>query len=125
MTFMYDAIDSKAPIHNANCSMQLVACNRIASCVLEKLWVTSGVKLFQANRTIIFNSSQHVACSFKELTGNATTSTYVSMVICTRVGEYRDNVRCTWQVCKCEYQNGCIFMDGGENRCLHYYCHNG
>ena len=52
--------------------MQLVACNRIALCVLEKLRVTSSVKLLQANRIVVY-SLQHVARSFKGFNGNAAT----------------------------------------------------
>ena len=62
----------KPPIHDATCSMQPVACYKIASCVLEKLRVTSSVKLLQVN-TIMVYSTQHVAWSFKGLTGNADT----------------------------------------------------
>ena len=60
------------PIHDATCRVQLVACNKIASCVLEKLRVTSSMKLMQANRIIVY-SSQHVAWSFKGLTRSAAT----------------------------------------------------
>ena len=62
----------KPSIHNATCNMQLVARNRIALCVLEKLYVTSNVKLLQANKIVVY-SLQHVAQSFKGFTGNAAT----------------------------------------------------
>ena len=52
--------------------MQLAACNRIASCVLEMLRVACSVKLLQANRIVVY-SLQHVARSFKGFTGNAAT----------------------------------------------------
>ena len=52
--------------------MQLAACNRIASCVLEMLRVACSVKLFHANRIVVY-SLQHVARSFKGFTGNAAT----------------------------------------------------
>ena len=52
--------------------MQLAACNRIASCVLEMLRVACSVKLFHANRIAVY-SLQHVARSFKGFTGNTTT----------------------------------------------------
>ena len=60
----------KPPIHDATCNMQLAACNRIASCVLEMLRVACSVKLLQANRIVVY-SLQHVARSFKGFTGNA------------------------------------------------------
>ena len=65
-----DALLLKPPIHDANCNMQLLACNRIASCVLEMLPVASSVKLLQANK-IVVSSLQHVARSFKGFTGDA------------------------------------------------------
>ena len=52
--------------------MQLAACNRIASCVLEMLRVACSVKLLQANRIVVY-SLQHVARSFKGFTENAAT----------------------------------------------------
>ena len=52
--------------------MQLAACNRIASCVLEMLRVACSVKLFHANRIVVY-SLQHVARSFKGFTANAAT----------------------------------------------------
>ena len=60
------------PIHDATCNMQLAACNRIASCVLEMLRVACSVKLLQANRIVVY-SLQNVARSFKGFTGNAAT----------------------------------------------------
>ena len=62
---------SPPPIHDATCNMQLAACNRIASCVLEMLRVACSVNLLQANRIVVY-SLQHVAQSFKGFTGNAT-----------------------------------------------------
>ena len=62
----------KPTIHDATCNMQLAACNRIASCVLEMLRVACSVKLFHANRIVVY-SLQHVARSFKGYTGNAAT----------------------------------------------------
>ena len=52
--------------------MQLAACNRIASCVLEMLRVACSVKLLQANRIVVY-SLQYVARSFKGFTGNTAT----------------------------------------------------
>ena len=52
--------------------MQLVACNRIASCVLEMLRVACSAKLLQANKIVVY-SLQHVARSFKGFTGNVAT----------------------------------------------------
>ena len=37
-------------------------------------------------------------------------------MICTRVAEHGDNIRCMRRACKCEYQNNCVFVVGGENR---------
>ena len=62
----------KPPIHDATCNMQFAACNRIASCVLKMLRVPCSVKLFHANRIVVY-SLQHVARSFKGFTGNAAT----------------------------------------------------
>ena len=62
----------KPPIHDATCNMQLAACNRIASCVLEMLRVACSVILLQTNRIVVY-SLQHVALSFKGFTGNVTT----------------------------------------------------
>ena len=62
----------KPTIHDATCNMQLAACNRIASWVLEMLRVACSVKLFHANRIVVY-SLQHVAQSFKGFTGNAVT----------------------------------------------------
>ena len=45
-------------IHDATCSMQPVASYRIASCVLEKLRVTSSVKLLQVNRIMLRGASK-------------------------------------------------------------------
>ena len=45
-------------------------------------------------------------------------STLVGVVICTCAAEHGDNIRCMRWACKCEYENGCIFVDGGENRRL-------
>ena len=61
-----------SPIHDAICNMQLAACNRIASCVLEMLRVACSVNLLQANRIVVY-SLQHVARSFKGFTGNSAT----------------------------------------------------
>ena len=52
--------------------MRLAACNRISSCVLEMLRVAFSVKLFHANRIVVY-SLQHVARSFKGFTRNAAT----------------------------------------------------
>ena len=77
----------KPPIHDATCNMQLVACNRIASCVLEKWRVASGVKLLQVNRIVVY-SLQHVVWSFKGFTGNAATEHLsIGVVICTCVAK--------------------------------------
>ena len=62
----------KSPIHDATCNMQLAACNKIASCVLEMLRVACSVKLLQANRIVVY-SLQHVARSFNGFAGNAAT----------------------------------------------------
>ena len=62
----------KPTIHDATGNMQLAACNRIALCVLEMLCVACSVKLFHANRIVVY-SLQHVTQSFKGFTGNATT----------------------------------------------------
>ena len=70
--FMKLTFRTLKPIHDATCRMQLVACNKIASCVSEKLRVTSSMKLMQVNRIIVY-SSQHVAWSFKGLTRSAAT----------------------------------------------------
>ena len=53
-------------------TMQLAACNRITSCVLELVRVACSVKLLQEDRIVIY-SLQHVARSFKGFTGNAAT----------------------------------------------------
>ena len=63
----------KPTIHDATCNMQLAACNRIASCVLEMLRVACSVKLFHANSRIVVYFLQHVAQNFKGFTGNAAT----------------------------------------------------
>ena len=76
----------KPTIHDAPCNMQLAACNRIALCVLEMLRVACSVKLFQANRIVVY-SLQHVARSFKGFTGNAATE-YLS-----RHGDYSEMQR--------------------------------
>ena len=65
-------MDLKPTIHIATCNMQLAACNRIASCVLEMLRVACSVKLFHVNKIVVY-SLQHVARSFKGFTGNAAT----------------------------------------------------
>ena len=90
--------------------MQLVACNRIALCVLEKLRVASSVKLLQANRIVVY-SLQHVARCFKGFTGNAATE-HLS-----RRGDLQRKAKIL-QPGKCEYQNGCVFVYGGKNRRL-------
>ena len=98
------------PIHDATCNMQLAACNRIASCVLEMLRVACSVILLQTNRIVVY-SLQHVALSFKGFTGNVTTE-HLS-----RHGDYSETQRFL-QPGKCEYQNSCIFVEGGEIRRL-------
>ena len=65
-------ISNSSTSYNATCNMQLAACNRIASCVLEMLHVACSVKLLQANRIVVY-SLQHVARSFKGFTENAAT----------------------------------------------------
>ena len=52
-TFVTRAV--KHTIHDATCNMQLAACNRIASCVLEMLCVACSVKLFHANRIVVYS----------------------------------------------------------------------
>ena len=66
--------------------MQLAACNRIASCVLEMLRVARSVILFHMNRIVVY-SLQHVARSFKGFTGNAATEHL------RRCGDYSESQR--------------------------------
>ena len=84
-----------AMLHDATCNMQLAACNRIASCVLEMLRCACSVKLFHAIRIVVY-SLRHVARSFKGFTGNAATE-HLS-----RRGDYSETQRfyiyTAWQV---------------------------
>ena len=93
-----------AMLHNATCNMQLAACNRIASCVLEMLRVACSVKMFHTNGIVVY-SLQYIAWSFKGFTGNAVTKHL------RRRGDYSETYRFYILPGRCGYQNGCVFVD--------------